>query len=287
MSDIIETQAKRPRLLHHLTISLLSVLLSLAPTTSRGEGVSDYGARMCAEAGIPADECTLTTDTGSTEAATAPGKGSKAATLVDHGRWVCAKEGVPEEDCVALPNTHRTASDIIPATSPFLTVPEQLPVVDVVTAPVATAPFAPIPARRPSVRVVRLAPPVEPGFRVIGPPVLPTEPGFRAVGPPVLPVEPGFRVVGPPILPADPGFRDVRQSLAPVDLGFGSVRQPAAPVDVEFFDVLPLPPEEPGTTEVFVFEEDRRERFLAFEPRGRCQRAVRYSGPASQRFITC
>jgi len=270
MSDIIETQAKRPRLLHHLTISLLSVLLSLAPTTSRGEGVSDYGARMCAEAGIPADECTLTTDTGSTEAATAPGKGSKAATLVDHGRWVCAKEGVPEEDCVALPNTHRTASDIIPATSPFLTVPEQLPVVDVVTAPVATAPFAPIPARRPSVRVVRLAPPVEPGFRVIGPPVLPTEPGFRAVGPPV-----------------DPGFRDVRQSLAPVDLGFGSVRQPAAPVDVEFFDVLPLPPEEPGTTEVFVFEEDRRERFLAFEPRGRCQRAVRYSGPASQRFITC
>lgn len=306
------------------TLSVFAALLAWQSAEALGESYSSYGARMCADAGIPVDECTLTTEPVFVEPEPAPAtsKSAKAATLVEHARRLCEQEGVPAEDCVALPTDQRPGADVIPAASPFLTSPATVPVVDVATAPpAAVAP--PIPAQRPSVRQIVPSPPAPRAVRVVraSPPF---DPRLRVVEQTGLPVDQGFREVGLPPQPLDPVFLDAPRPFPPVDLGFGRVRQrvPADPVFVdvepafvpgdrgfapapvfrerEFFDAPP-PSRGFSIAEFFGFGGDRsdavafegRERFFEEretffqEPRGRCFREVRYSAPPSHRFVTC
>ncbi|MGI9502172.1 MAG: hypothetical protein ACR2RE_03835, partial [Geminicoccaceae bacterium] len=119
------------------TLSVFAALLAWQSAEALGESYSSYGARMCADAGIPLNECTLTTEPEFVEPEPTPsaGRGAKPATLVEHARRLCEQEGVPEDDCVALPKDQRPGADVIPAASPFLTAPATVPVVDVATAP--------------------------------------------------------------------------------------------------------------------------------------------------------
>lgn len=281
---------------HVRTLSVVAALLAWQSSDVFGESYSSYGARMCADAGIPPDECTLTTEPVFVEPEPAPAtsKNTKAATLADHARRLCEQEGVPEEDCVALPTDQRPGADIVPAASPFLTVPSSVPVVEVATAPVVAAP--PIPVQRPSVRqiapsppaeravrVVRAPPPFDPRLRVVEQTGLPVDQGFREVGAPLVAADPMFREVGPPFAPVDLGFGRVRQpvpddpafrefepAFVPVDRGFRRVREPSPPApvfrEVDSFDAPP-PSRGFGIAEFFGFGGDRSD-VVAFEERG-------------------
>ena len=273
------------------TLSVFVALHTWQSADALGESYSSYGARMCADAGIPVDECTLITEPDFVEPEPTPstGRNVKATTLADHARWLCEKEGVPAEDCLALPKDQRPGADVIPAASPFLTVPATVPVVDVATAPpVAAAP--PIPAQRPSVRQILPSPPADRAVRVVHAPP-PFDPRLRVAGPPLQPLDPVFLSSGPPFPPIDLGFRRVRQPVRP-----GPVFR-----EVEFFDAPPPAPEGFGIAEFFGFGESRSD-VVAFEERrgffeesesfflerrGRCFREVRYSAPPSYRFVTC
>jgi hypothetical protein len=287
-----------------VTIALLGLLLAVQPAAPRAEDLGEYGLRMGAEAGIPEDACALSAPSArsgdpaavSPESEDAPpGKGTKTATLLEHGRWVCAKEGVEPDDCQALPIAYRDGEARAAALSPFLTVPDRIPLVIIPPAPAAIAPNPPIPAearaagfaappppvREPVIRYVAAPPPLDPAFRRIAPPP-PVGPAFRYAGPP--PVGSAFRTIVPPP-PLDPA------------LGFAGPPRLLPLPEVVFFDG-PIAPEgralrgfRDGPRGEFRGEaftvDDRSARFLQDGPTGRCWRSVVFSRFPSYRFVTC
>ena len=243
-----------------LMVALLAMLISWRPLPTGGQDLSAYGADMCAELGIPADRCSLSTSP--SPSGTSSAAGDKTATLVEHGRRVCEQEGVPMEDCKAVPFPHRKDETIMPVAS-FLTVPERIPAPDPGLVPVPVITDAPAPSRQPGIRYAH--PPVQPAgppLRYVGPP--PVDPGFRYAGPPIQPVGPDFRYAAPLPPPAEPALRFVEPPLA----GRG-----------ERADRLE------GFREPERFRQ--RERHRVDAPSGRCLRAIRYSRPPSYRYVTC
>ena len=45
-----------------IPVTLIGLALATDPVSVRGEGLTNYGAQMCADAGIPLDECSLVGD---------------------------------------------------------------------------------------------------------------------------------------------------------------------------------------------------------------------------------
>lgn len=270
MSETNKKHVKRRFSPYPHLMALLAGLVSWHPTLANGQDISAYGTSMCAEIGIPADDCTLSGPIDRAEVASGDGRGDKTVTLVEHARQVCAQENVPIEDCQALPIPYRqTARDVLPA-APFLTVPERLPAVDPGLVPVPVIADAPIQAPPQTVRYV--GPPPEPPLRYAAPP--PVDPGIRYIDPPPLPADPAFRYVDPPLPPADVAVRDVP---GPVERPLRALRRP----------VLVERRAEPVFEPAPIVVEERPERFRRGEPSGRCLRAVRYSRPPSYRYVTC
>lgn len=260
MSETFKKPAKRPASKSLRSIALLGLLLSFVSGHAIGEGLDAYGARLCAEAGIPLENCSLVTDPAVVRNAESvrneafERRGDKTATLIEHGRRVCEQENVPLEDCQALPSAYRAEHAPAPA---FLTVPAALPPVDRALLPAASPP--PPVARR----IVRDVPPPAP---------LPRRP-IPATSVSALPIQPDVRYFRPPSPVSEPfAFRDG----APPP----PVYRRRSPVFVE---------ERTQRPERFRREESfrREERFRREEPSGRCFRAVRYSRPPSYRYVTC
>ncbi len=286
MSETNKKHVKRHRLAYLSMAALLVMLISWQPIPVASQDLSAYGAEMCAEVGIPADQCTLSGPGGSQENEGI--SGDKTATLVEHGRRVCAQEGVPLEDCRALPLAHReTEETILPAAS-FLTVPDRLPAPDPRLVPPPVIVDAPIPAGQQGVGYARpSAPQPAPPPRYVSPP--PVDPGYRYVE------EPRYREALPLY---------VEQDLPPSDFGYRAGRQPVEPSFRAFRQPPPAGPavrfEGPSVPVVERRERlERRERFdrqerLRGEDRfrrdfssGRCLREIRYSRPPSYRYVTC
>lgn len=236
---------------------------------------------MCTEAGIPLEDCSLVTDpTPAAEPAEARAEdagGGKAATLVQHGRRVCEQENVPLEDCMALPSTYRTGQALAPS---YLVPPATLPPIDPALLAVAPAGPAVRNPRSPAPFVPRSAGAVpaggDPGIRYLRPPTPAANPYAPVAAPvPAPPIEPDIRFLSPPP-PAGP---DVRFAEDPAPF-------------VERSDALAFERERPERffREERLLQEDSFRGDAGFrgeERSGRCRRAVRSSGPASNRFITC
>ena len=246
-----ETNKKDVKCRFSLYLSMAALLTVLAfgqMSPAGGQDLSAYGAEMCAELGIPAERCSLSTSPSPSEASSAAR--DKTATLVEHGRRVCEQEGVPMEDCKALPFPHRKDEATLPTAS-FLSVPERIPAPDPGLVPVPVIGDAPAPSRQPDIRYAR-------------PPVAPAEAPLRYVGPPIQPVGPDFRYAAPLPPPVEPALRFVEPPLAERGARAGRLERLREP---ERFQ--------------------QRERLRGDEPSGRCLRAVRYSRPPSYRYVTC
>lgn len=262
MSEINKKYAKR------LISSCLSATLLFGlvfPLAASSESLSDYGAEMCANAGIPAEECTLSEGVATPEHEAVGGKGPKSETLVGRGKALCEQQGVPLEDCKALPIAHRAKEqEILPASS-FLTVPAGLPIVD--------------------------GPPAQEAVPiVVSPPLAVQEQTIRYIPPPAPPAPPPFRDVAP-LPPVEPIVRDARVPAPRNDFGFRPFREPRPPFEPVVREAA-RPPAEPDFREV-----DRAqvaddgigffERFFDGRQTGRCRREVRYSRPPSYRYVEC
>ncbi|MGI9420789.1 MAG: hypothetical protein ACR2RA_23440 [Geminicoccaceae bacterium] len=293
--ETFKKQAKRPASNPYTALALLGLFLSLGAPYAVGEGLEAYGARMCAEAGVPPENCSLVTDPAVARNAAFvredahDAADAKAATLVEHGRRVCEQENVPLEDCQALPSAYR--AEQAPATA-FLTAPHSLPPVDPALVPAAPPPM---PATRHVVRDPQPAPlPVRPAPAA---PVLAGDPDVRYLRPP--PAAPVYRyapaAAPTPALPLDPNRRYVAPPPEPVGRPIYRYAEEPAPV-VERDRPERLFQEERYRREERFFRGERfvrderlprRERVFLQQRSGRCLRAVRYSAPPSYRYITC
>ncbi len=244
-------------------VALLGVLNAWQSAVADGQGLSAYGTDMCAEVGIPVDQCSLAAPANDLEAKSAAG--DKAATLVEHGRRVCTQEGVPMADCKALPSSYRTSDETILPAASFLSVPDRLPVPDPGLAPPPAIAHAPVPAG-------------QQGVRYIDPPIQSPEPVYRYARPP--PAEPDYRYVVPPPFVAS-GVRYPEPGRPPADDNFRAFQQPVEPPFRAFRQ------ERLRGQGRLLGEERRRERFSGHETSSRCRRAVRYSRPPSYRYVTC
>lgn len=290
MSETNKEHARRLILPFLPAVLLVGLVSAFGASPASSESLSDYGAKMCADAGIPADACSLSDKTvservGSAEAgfdnygfdepavgdetAARASNGVKSETLVGRGRWLCEQQDVPLEDCRALPLAHRAPPpEILPASS-FLTVPERLPQVDGVVV------SEPLPVQ------------------VVAPPPVPVqEPAIGFLPPPVLPAEPSFREVAP--LPAaEPVFRDARVPRPRNDFGFRPFREPRPPIEPSIREVRERrPPVEPVVREVRQGPVDDDGpgffgRWFDGRQADRCRREVRYTRPPSYRYIEC
>lgn len=293
----------RKRSLVQVALALLGLSLVAQTASLRSEGLADYGARLCAESDVPADECTLSGPAMAGSDATAeplspaetPGK---TATLIDHGEWVCAKEGVSMEECLALPSPSRTDASAA-AVSPFGVVPARIPVVTGIPLPAppvvrdpglaegARVAGQPVPLQARPVRYAAPPPlPAEPGLRVAGPPAASPGPAFRYAERSPAPIDPPFRYA----FPVDPTFRVVAPPASPVGPAVGFLAPPAVIVD----------PDDPAflATRRDVLIDRAAPTFFDDEAGGpagvvaggrteRCWRAVRYSGSPPYRYVSC
>ncbi|MGI9499107.1 MAG: hypothetical protein ACR2P3_03655 [Geminicoccaceae bacterium] len=168
MPENIHGNAKTTLSLLAQAAALLGAFLFAEPVFAEPESLADYGRRFCAEAGIPASQCTLLppNNGGSGPAAKAAQiKGAKTETLIEHGRRLCAQQGVPLERCKALPSEFRvTERDSLPA-SAFLTIvdrplePAQLAARKRQVRHVRQPPRRPAPPAKPIIRYVKQPPP--------------------------------------------------------------------------------------------------------------------------------
>lgn len=279
----------RPQRKHALRWSLAALAISLSVDTGSAIGgdLQNYGAKMCRDAGIPIESCSLAPNV----EAEPGGSSDKTATLLERGRELCRQQGVPIEDCMALPSEHRVEEPGVLPTASFLTVPESLPAENIPPPPAVRV----VPAGTVQERAVQTGPPPPPP--AIRPPAVRTF--VEAPVPMPVPIDdrrrsfreaplPAQRVGVLPPPPLDPGFVAVdRQTV--VERGFpGEVVREFPPG----FREPPRRAERVRFRDVEVVEGAERfevERFDIERPRERCFRFVRYGRPPppSYRLVDC
>ena len=285
MSEAFRKQAKHPVATSLGSTALLGLLLTLGSAHAMGEDLEAYGARMCIEAGIPLENCSLVTDPAAVPtAALARDReldhlGDKTATLLEHGRRVCEQENVPLEDCQALPAAYRAERASATPAAAFLTVPEAVPAVDAALVPAPAVVPAPAPARQRAMHDPRPPAPL-PARPVPTAPVLVGEPDIRYLRPPAAPPPP------PPAYRYAPAAAPA--AALPIEPEIGYVRPPTFSPEPFAFRDAPPPPVDRRLSPVFAEEPPQRfrgtERLVWQERSSRCLRAVRY---ASYRYVTC
>lgn len=271
----------------------LCVYLLLQADAAFGGDLAAYGAKLCEDAGIPRDQCTLApgktglVSTGSPalgatdKAAHGAGKGPKADTLEQHARQLCAKQGVKAENCLAMPkelrqsdNAQASLIDATAALDPPL--PARAPVRH--GAPpayrfVAAEPVDQQPA-------AELLPPSSRSSGDMDERALLPEPPLANASPMPEPIPAAVRLPSPRrdrltrTIRHDDPMPDRRQfeqeTRAERDGGFDTVRDQREPR----FDRFADSPQ----------EEDRTISRLHGK---RCFRSIRYSAPPSHRFVAC
>lgn len=285
-------------------VASLCLLLLAEPHGGIAEDPTSYAERLCREAGVPLEECTLLPtergvssggDTAVTPEALGAGTGNrtKTETLAEHGRDLCAKQGVDLEDCLALPVELRTA----------------------VQAPETIAPSYNQPANsaheqnffraQPPMRTRQvMRAPSPPAYKYAAPPSGPVLPAYVAVpyAPRLDNRERGVSQLRQPMdqyaLPPTERRRAIRRYRAPTyeryvppPRQYRDTGRYLRPRDDRNMPPAYMPPKRVRTSpEPYFRERERtryRDRFDDSVVSGRCLRSVRHSAPPSYRYVAC